>query len=193
MAEQDVRDRILGEATRLFAERGFGGTSVREIVEAAGVTKPVLYYHYGNKEGLFLEAVQTWMARLGQVMADAVSGADPVPVRLHRFLTAYLAWLGAHTDALKLLMACRHTPEDGQPEVDMMSMHRQHGELLAALLAEGIDEGAIRADADPQDLVMALIGAANIFAMARMFGAIPCAGDHPERLLDLYLNGAAPR
>lgn len=39
-------------AARLFAERGYDATSVREIVEAAGVTKPTLYYHFGSKEGL---------------------------------------------------------------------------------------------------------------------------------------------
>ncbi len=193
MAEPEVRERILAEATRLFAERGFGGASVREIVEAAGVTKPVLYYHYGNKEGLFLETVRHHMDRLGQVMTDAIAGDEPVPVRLQRFLTAYLDWLSAHEHALKLLVACRHTPEGGQPEVDMMSMHRQHGELLAGLLAQGVAQGTIRADLNPQDLVMGLIGMANIFCMARMFGAIPSDADHPQRILDLFLHGAAPR
>ncbi len=193
MSDPDVRGRILREATRLFAERGYGGASVREIVESAGVTKPVLYYHYGNKEGLFLEAVRLHMARLGQVMSDAVAGAGTVVERLECFLKEYLAWLDGNQDALKLMVACRHTPDDGQPELDMMSMHRQHGEILAGLLADGVLEGTVRSDLDPQDLVMGLIGMANIFSMARMFGAIPADADHPQRLLDLYLYGAAPR
>ena len=193
MAELEVRDRILEEATRLFAERGYGGAAVREIVEAAGVTKPVLYYHFGNKEGLFLETVRLHMGRLGLVMSQAVAGPGPVPLRLERFLTSYLDWLAANQDALKLMVACRHTPDDGQPELDMMSMHRQHGEILAGLLAEGVSQGAVRSDVNPQDLVMGLIGMANIFAMARLFGAIPPDADHPQRLLDLYLHGAAPR
>ena len=193
MAESDVRGRILREATRLFAERGYGGASVREIVESAGVTKPVLYYHYRNKEGLFLEAVRRHMAQLGQVMSDAVSGPGPVAERLECFLREYLAWLDSNQDALKLMVACRHTPDDGQPELDMMSMHRQHGEILGGLLAEGVSEGTIRKDLDPQDLVMGLIGMANIFAMARMFGAVSSDADHPQRLLELYLYGASPR
>ena len=50
-----VRERLLTEALRLFTSKGFSATSVREIVESAGVTKPVLYYYFGSKEGLYLE------------------------------------------------------------------------------------------------------------------------------------------
>ncbi|MBW2208934.1 MAG: helix-turn-helix transcriptional regulator, partial [Deltaproteobacteria bacterium] len=51
--EQDARAVLLEAATALFAQKGYAGTSVREIVERAGVTKPVLYYYFENKEGLF--------------------------------------------------------------------------------------------------------------------------------------------
>jgi len=47
-----VAKQIAGTAARLFATRGYDATSVREIVEAAGVAKPTLYYYFGNKEGL---------------------------------------------------------------------------------------------------------------------------------------------
>ncbi len=47
-----TKKAILRVAARLFATRGFEATSVREIVEAAGVTKPTLYYYFGSKEGL---------------------------------------------------------------------------------------------------------------------------------------------
>ncbi len=50
--EGEVAGQIARVAARLFAERGYDATSVREIVEAAGVTKPTLYYHFGSKEGL---------------------------------------------------------------------------------------------------------------------------------------------
>jgi AcrR family transcriptional regulator len=50
--ETDVRTRILVEAVRLFAERGYAGTSLQSIADAAGITKPTLVYHYGNKDGL---------------------------------------------------------------------------------------------------------------------------------------------
>lgn len=73
---------IARAAARLFAERGFDATSVREIAEAAGVTKPTLYYHFGSKQGLG-EAILTRpiarMTRRLQVLATEGDGlADPV-------------------------------------------------------------------------------------------------------------------
>ena len=51
--ESGIRERIAEVATRLFCEKGFGQTTVSEIVARAGVTKPVLYYYFGSKAGLF--------------------------------------------------------------------------------------------------------------------------------------------
>ncbi|MDC1141515.1 TetR/AcrR family transcriptional regulator [Planctomycetota bacterium] len=53
--ELDTKQRILKEGAKLFAVRGYDGISVREVVEASGVKKPTLYYHFGNKEGLATE------------------------------------------------------------------------------------------------------------------------------------------
>ena len=50
--------RILDAAIPLFARLGYGSASVRELAEAAGVTKPTLYYHFGSKEDLFHELVR---------------------------------------------------------------------------------------------------------------------------------------
>ena len=49
-----ARARLLEAATALFAEKGYASTTVREIVAGAGVSKPVLYYYFKNKEGIFL-------------------------------------------------------------------------------------------------------------------------------------------
>ena len=56
--DQTVRQRLLASAAKLFARKGYASTTVREIVEAAGVTKPVLYYYFPNKEGIYLEMMR---------------------------------------------------------------------------------------------------------------------------------------
>ncbi len=55
----DTRARILLEAAMLFADRGFDSPSVREICEAAGVSKPMLYYHFDSKSGLIAAVLTT--------------------------------------------------------------------------------------------------------------------------------------
>ena len=77
-----VASRIARVAARLFAERGFDATSVREIAEASGVTKPTLYYHFGSKQGLG-EAILTrpmglMARRLAALAGEDSRGTDPV-------------------------------------------------------------------------------------------------------------------
>ena len=73
----DARQRILDAATHLFAHRGFGSTSVREVVEAAGVTKPTLYYWFDNKEALYLECVRTKFATLHRWCTTRSAAPEP--------------------------------------------------------------------------------------------------------------------
>lgn len=82
-----VRERILREATRLFAERGYSGVSIQAISEAVGVTRPTLVYHFGSKDALRREVLGAlighWQAELprliastrGQPRLDALMGA----------------------------------------------------------------------------------------------------------------------
>ena len=75
----EVARQIARAAARLFAERGYDATSVREIVEAAGVTKPTLYYHFGSKEGLAQALLTVPMTRLlGDLARRARGEPDPV-------------------------------------------------------------------------------------------------------------------
>ncbi|MDH5642067.1 MAG: TetR/AcrR family transcriptional regulator [Nitrospira sp.] len=68
----------MARAADLFADSGYDGVSVREIVEAAGVTKPVLYYHFGSKEGLARAILQDLLAERDARRRSALSSAKDV-------------------------------------------------------------------------------------------------------------------
>lgn len=75
----EVARHIARVAARLFAGRGYDATSVREIVEAAGVTKPTLYYHFGSKEGLAQALLTVPLTRLIEALRSLAAGpGDPV-------------------------------------------------------------------------------------------------------------------
>ena len=81
--DESVRERLLVSASRLFAQKGYAGTTVREIVDAAGVTKPVLYYYFGNKEGIYLALMKEALVRVRKLAAqateaDGATAADSV-------------------------------------------------------------------------------------------------------------------
>ena len=189
--ERDLRAEILVAATQLFARRGYGQASVREVVEAVGCTKPVLYYYFGSKEGLFLEAVRTHMASLRLLIEQAISQRGTVRDRLVAFVRALLDHVHANPDVLRLLITAQHRPERGQPQVDLMSLHRENRLLLGELLAEGVSTGEIRADVDLTDAVLALLGIVNLRSVGYLVG-LPTPDDLPERILALFFDGVSP-
>src|SRR6266700_487948 len=67
MTGKERREQLLDIGRRLFAERGFEGTSIEEIAAQAGVSKPVVYEHFGGKEGLYAVVVDREVERLTTV------------------------------------------------------------------------------------------------------------------------------
>ena len=67
--ENTVKQTIMARALELFAAKGYEGVSVSELTEAAGITKPTLYYYFGSKEGVFEAVVQLHYDRLNELIA----------------------------------------------------------------------------------------------------------------------------
>ena len=70
-------ERILSTALDLFAVKGYDATAVREICEAAGITKPTLYHFYGSKEGVLQALVKSGFERFAELGAEARIEAEP--------------------------------------------------------------------------------------------------------------------
>lgn len=186
--EQTARTRILREAVRLFGQQGYAATSVREVVEAAGVTKPTLYYYFRNKEDLYREAVELQIVGLRWLVDRARTGTGTVRQRLREFLVDYVHGAIDSPDSVRLMMAS--AAGIGQPRVDVFE--RTHAEYvrLEQLVRDGIDAGELRSGVDPSVAVSMLVGAAN----AAFFGALlgqPVRPDHPDRILELLYGGIA--
>ena len=79
MTGQERRQQLLDIGRRLFAERGFEGTSIEEIAAQAGVSKPVVYEHFGGKEGLYAVVVDREVERLTTMTTMLFEGGHSRP------------------------------------------------------------------------------------------------------------------
>lgn len=77
MTGKQRREQLLDIGRTVFAERGYDGTSVEEIAERAGVSKPVVYEHFGGKEGLYAVVVDREMQLLLDMVTGALTGDTP--------------------------------------------------------------------------------------------------------------------
>jgi AcrR family transcriptional regulator len=103
MTRADRRDQLLDTAQQVFTEHGYGPSSMDDVADAAGVTKPVLYDHFGSKDGLLAAVVE----RSGQAMLDATTGAVEglaPETALRQGLTAFFRYVDEHAGAWTLLL-----------------------------------------------------------------------------------------
>jgi AcrR family transcriptional regulator len=107
MTGAERREQLLGVARKLFAERGFDGTSIEEIAARAGVTKPVVYEHFGGKEGIYAVVVDREMQRLlGMVTSSLASGH--YRQKLEGAATALLEYIEDSADGFRILVRDSH-------------------------------------------------------------------------------------
>lgn len=101
-----TRAQVLRAAARLFAERGFDAVSVREVVEAAGVTKPALYYHFGSKEGVASAIMLDLLAAADEVRGKAFAQGKDIREVLTRYASAMLELAAQRKQEMAFGFAC---------------------------------------------------------------------------------------
>jgi AcrR family transcriptional regulator len=186
--ERGLRERIIDTATRMFAEHGFSGTSVRKLAEACGCTKPALYYYFDNKETLFREVVAIHMDRTSRMLAEAIDSPGPVRVRVHASVAAFVQYAQAEPIVMRLLQRIETKPEEGAPEVNIMATRELHLQMISNLLQQGIASGQLRLDVAPADCALVFAGTLSFqFEMALARGVWDAQQIH--RTADLIFDG----
>ena len=103
MTSAERREQLLEIARRLFAERGFDGASVEEIAARAEVSKPVVYEHFGGKEGIYAVVVDREVRQLLEMMRDALTAGHPREL-LEQAAFALLDYIEQSSDGFRILV-----------------------------------------------------------------------------------------
>jgi AcrR family transcriptional regulator len=97
------REQLLDVSRTLFAQKGFDGTSIEEIAARAGVSKPVVYEHFGGKEGVYAVVVDREMNNLLDRITNALSGGHPRAL-LEQAALALLEYIEKESDGFRILV-----------------------------------------------------------------------------------------
>jgi AcrR family transcriptional regulator len=103
MTGQQRRAQLLDVARQLFAERGFEAASIEEIAHRAGVSKPIVYEHFGTKEGIYEVVKDREVQRLIAQITDSLVGDHP-RILLEQAATALLTYIETQTDGFRILV-----------------------------------------------------------------------------------------
>jgi AcrR family transcriptional regulator len=103
MTAQERREQLVGVARSLFAEKGYEATSIEEIAERAGVSKPVVYQHFGGKEGVYAVVVDREVRRLTESLASSFEAGNPRLVA-EEAAEAFLCYIEDYEEGFRVLI-----------------------------------------------------------------------------------------
>jgi AcrR family transcriptional regulator len=133
------RRQLLDVALRLFATRGYTATTMDDIAEAAGVTKPLLYQHFDSKRALYVELVHTVATTMRKAIEAATSEATSPRQQVEGGFRAYFDLVVSEAHAFRLLFGPTG-PEDQETADMLRHVEDQMAEAVASLIDAGLDD-----------------------------------------------------
>ncbi len=185
--------QILAAALSRFASCGYAGTSVQDIVSAARVTKPTLYYYFPNKAGLYRALVDSAHDEHFRLMQDAAKRGSTLEKQLVEILAALFDYTREHRELMRVAFVTAFASPDDQPrEVDCRRKCERNFEFIHSLIKRGLASGVLDRCFNSRELAFGIHGLMNVYLMAHLL--MPdCRLDRPaaERVVQLFLAGAA--
>lgn len=192
----DARQReIIETCARVFAERGYDGTSVDDLVQATGLARGGLYHYIGSKGQVLTRILEDLMAPLLEAAAAIVDGPDAPATAEERLRALTRVWMRrveSHRHHVQVFHQERHTLQR-EPAWDAVRGDRVAFErLLTRVLQDGAASGEF-AVPDPALAALGLLGMVNHTALWFTPGGRLTADEVADGFVDLLLSGLRPR
>ncbi|MFE1766939.1 TetR/AcrR family transcriptional regulator [Streptomyces angustmyceticus] len=173
-ARAEARTRIEDTAARLFAERGFAGTTIGEIAAGAGLSKPMLYRHFDSKQELHLALLERHRDELAAApVHELLHGAGDLATRLTAMYDAWFGYVQSHPYTWRMMF--RDTTGDAQVAAFHQELQRRQRKTDVALLREFVP-GLPEAELEPLGEAIR----SSLYGLALWWLERP---DHPRELL----------
>ena len=166
MEKNDLRNRLMLTATRLFAERGLNGVSIRELSTAAGVSISMISYYFGGKEGLYSSVLQEQFASFDQIEEIVAAGSESLAT-----IEAYIRWIivrhRSNPYLLRFYTSELTNPTQFFPVIVQPAIGKVI-QILVQIIEEGIAGNSFRKDLNPVDTVLAMAGMVNYYFLSML-------------------------
>lgn len=185
----ETEAQLLDSALTLFSEKGYDATSVREIIEQAEVSRPVLYYYFASKEDLFRRLVETMLQASGERMEAILQNVRGCRAQLVALIIDSFAAAEERPEVPRLLLQTFFSPEQKGVSEEATRLTRQRSERILRIIEGGIASGDLAVD-DAGELALMFSGIMDIHVMARVRRGEPAlTSEMGEMLVDRFLKG----
>jgi AcrR family transcriptional regulator len=189
MGKAERKRQLLHHAKQLFVAHGYHATTTQKIAEAAGITEPVLYRHFGSKKALFLEVLdEVRAATLQRWHAETANLTDPL-ARLHAIADMYLGSTRDHAVEFRILHRALVETDEEEIVALLRAFYLESETLLAGIIAEGQQSGVFRRSLDPRVGAWELIRTALGYTLTLPLGLpIYAEPDYLPRAIECLLH-----
>lgn len=186
------REAIVRAAIEVFSIKGYAGASTREICAAAGVTKPVLYYHFRGKEHLYRELMIDCFGNYQKQLLSASQTRGVLRERLVRMVRTDFQSTREEPMRTRFLLHMIFSPGTQHPLFDYVGEMQKERGMIAAVLQEGIEQGHIKGNA--LDLATSLMGMTLMATLEHLYTGRPTiTRRRAEKCVDLLLQGCGTK
>ena len=184
MTGSQRRHQLIDIARAIFAERGYEGTSIEEVAQRAGVSKPVVYEHFGGKEGLYAVVVDREMSALLDGVTASLTNNQHRP-RVEAVTLALLTYIEERTDGYRVLI--RDSPPSLSPGT-YSTLFDDAVTQVASILAGDFSRRGLDPDLAPM-YSRALVGSVSMTAQWWVDAREPKKEVVAAHLVNLMWNG----
>lgn len=183
-----MRERIVDEAATLFMRFGYHGLSMRQISEAVGVSKAGLYYHFADKEALFLAILLENIERAGAVVDEARRAGGSTRDVVTRLVRAMLTQMAGSQRFIRLAEQDASSLSPAAREGMRVAYRSRFIDPIAAILRAGVALGELRA-VQPEQATWLLLG----LALAGLSSPPERVESTVEGIVSVFFDGVAMR
>ncbi|WP_055476272.1 TetR/AcrR family transcriptional regulator [Gordonia sp. HS-NH1] len=146
-------------AKHAFYERGYHGTSIRDIASRAGVSLPTLYYHHDNKLGILVELLEAAMTSVLAWVGAAIEEGRTPSEQLSNAIESIVLHMTSDVELASVASEFRHLDSDDPRRETYVAMRTETEDLLADVIARGVESGEFSFEEDVKDVLRYLFGA----------------------------------
>jgi AcrR family transcriptional regulator len=186
------RAAILEAAKHLFMQDGFRGISMRQIAEAVGVTKAALYYHFRDKEELFVAIVEQYLLAMSALIDEVAATDESARAQISELVRRILAQPAEQRSIIRLASQELGNISPPNRARFLALYHNRFVERITALLERGMVAGELR-PIDPSFATWALLGMMYPYLHPTPPTQLPLDDARIEQLLQIFFDGLTPR
>ncbi|HWC60893.1 MAG TPA: TetR/AcrR family transcriptional regulator [Verrucomicrobiae bacterium] len=191
----ETRADILRAALKKFAHSGYAAASVQQIVDEAKVSKPALYYYFGDKARLFQSLVDEAHDDRLRLMQAAVGRGKDLKTQLTEILTASFDYLQQNRELMRIAFATAFAAPGEMPDgLRYSDKCERNFEFVHSVVKKALSAGELDKRFDSRELAFGFYGQLNAYLVSQLL-CPDCRLDHSaaRRIVELFLAGASAK